>query len=148
MPTPDADHSQSAIDQSFPSVGCDDCQSVLRTASSQSISFLLLDQLTIPLIGCNDHLEEFTSICGLTTTHATNLLHHRPAGGLPCPGCQLAPHNPTQPMIAVQDGVVVVLACPDHQAEIIDRFQTGLETQDQLATGLDGGSGRNSFVKR
>jgi hypothetical protein len=30
-----------------------------------------------------------------------------------------------------------VLACPQHQAEIVDRFRTGLETQQQLTAPLD-----------
>jgi hypothetical protein len=40
-------------------------------------------------------------------------------------------------MIAVEDGAVAVLACPDHQTDILDRFRTGLETQQQLTATLD-----------
>ena len=44
------------------------------------ISFLLFDQLELPLIGCDNHLEQFTTICGLTTEETAKLLPHRPAG--------------------------------------------------------------------
>jgi hypothetical protein len=96
-----------------------------------------LDQLTVPLIGCDQHREQFTSVCGLTTESTADLLNHRPAGGINCPSCHLAPHNPGHPMIPVTGGAVAVLACPQHQAEIVDRFRTGLETQQQLTSSLN-----------
>ncbi|MEF8827592.1 MAG: hypothetical protein V5A49_01080 [Haloarcula sp.] len=46
-------------------------------------------------------------------------------------------HNPQQPVIQVQDGAVAVLACPKHQSEIITRFHTGLDTQQQLTAQFD-----------
>lgn len=136
MPFPDADRPQPEGDPDQPAVGCGDCQSVFRAAGRQSVSFLLLDQLTIPVMGCEAHLEQFASICELSTTDDAQLLEHRPAGGIQCPGCRLAPRKMAQPMIAIQDGAVAVIACSRHQSAIIDRFQTGLETREQLATDL------------
>jgi hypothetical protein len=95
-------------------------------------SFLLLDQLTVPLVGCPDHLTRFTSVCGYTTTATAELLNHRPAGGVGCPSCHLSVYSPEQPVVPVQDGAVAVLACPRHQSEIINRFHAGLDTQQQL----------------
>jgi hypothetical protein len=123
--------------QDYSAVQCDDCQSVLESGGEQFMSFLLLDQLTIPVISCDNHLEEFTSICGLTTENTVDLLHHEPAGGIRCPGCRVAPYNPVQPLIPVQGGAIAVSACPDHQLEIVNRFQTGLQTQQRLSSGLD-----------
>jgi len=123
--------------QSHPPIPCDACESALHSHRSHTISFLLLDQLTLPLIGCDDHLEQFTAVCGITTEHAAELLDHRPAGGISCPSCHLAPHNPNQPLIPVQNGAVAALACPEHQVEIVDRFHTGLDTQQTLTASLD-----------
>lgn len=137
MPAPDFDRSQpdSLGDQS--AVQCDACQSVLQGSGQRSPSFLLLDDLRMPLISCDDHLERFTSVCALTTDDTAELLDHRPAGGIRCPGCRHAPHRASQPMIPVQDGGIVVLACPEHHSELLTRFQTGLETQQQLTSGLE-----------
>lgn len=129
------------VDQGHPPLQCDECQSVLQSDSRQPISFLLLDQLTIPIIGCDDHLEQFTSICGLTTEDTADLLDHQPAGGICCPGCRLAPYNTAQPMISIQEGAVAVTACPDHQLEIVDRFYTGLQTQQHLTSNLNTNTG-------
>ncbi|UOO95130.1 hypothetical protein MUK72_00020 [Halococcus dombrowskii] len=96
-----------------------------------------MDQLTLPLVGCDDHLEQFTTICGLTTEDTPELLSHRPAGGINCPSCQFVPYNPQHPLIPVQNGAVAVLACPEHQEEIIERFRTGLETQQKLTASTD-----------
>lgn len=117
-------------------IHCGACQSAIQSESQQAISFLLLDHLTIPIISCDDHLEQFSSICGVTTDDTAALLHHRPAGGICCPGCRLAPHNPAHPMIPIQDGAIVAMACPEHQTEIVQRFHTGLQTQHQLTASL------------
>lgn len=136
MPSAEFPHPQSDVDDGHSAIRCDACQSALDTANRTEISFLLLDHLTIPLVSCDDHLEQFTSLCGLTTRETADLLDYQPAGGIRCPGCRNAPYNAGQPMIQFQDGAIAVIACPDHQAEIVQRFQTGLETQEQLTTGL------------
>lgn len=120
--------------QGHPQIQCAACASALE---SNAPSFLLLDQLTVPLIGCDDHLARFTDICGYTTEGSPELLDHRPAGGVPCPSCHLAPYNPHHPVIPVQDGAVAVLACLDHQSAIVDRFHTGLATQQRLTTSIE-----------
>ncbi|RBI60024.1 hypothetical protein DMJ13_20280 [halophilic archaeon] len=120
-----------------PAIRCDDCQSVLDSERQQDMAFLLLDHLTVPMIGCETHLEQFSSICGLTSDDTADLLQHQPAGGITCPGCRLAPHNPGQPMIPVQDGAIVAMACPEHQSKIMQRFQMGLQTHQQLTSTLD-----------
>lgn len=136
---PPGDTSQQPPDalQSQVPVQCDACESALRSPDSRSMAFLLLDQLTVPLIGCDEHREQFTSVCELTTESTAELLNHRPAGGINCPSCHLAPHNPGHPVIPVQSGAVAVLACPQHETEIADRFRTGLETRQQLTAPLD-----------
>lgn len=133
-------HSQSDIDKDLPAIDCDACESALQPNSQTDVSFLLLDNLTIPLISCEDHLAQFTSLCGLTTTETADLLHYQPAGGICCPGCRHAPHTMAQPMVPLQDGAVALIACPDHQAEIVQRYQTGLETRQQLTSGLPNSS--------
>lgn len=120
-----------------PPVQCGACQSALHSSGRDAVSFLLLDQFTIPLLGCDEHLEQFRSVCGLTTTDEPELLNHYPAGGIHCPGCRLAPHNPEQPVIPIENGAVVVLACHQHQSDIITRFDSGVQTQQQLTTSLD-----------
>lgn len=103
----------------------------------QSLSFLLLDQLRIPMLSCDDHLAQFSSICGLTTDETADLLHHRPAGGVCCPACRRVPYAAGQSMIPVQDGAIVPLACPKHRAELVQRFQSGLRTNQQLTVSLE-----------
>lgn len=117
--------------EEYPPIRCDACRTALQSPDGMP-SFLLLDQLTVPLIGCTDHLTQFKTVCGYTTTATAELLNHRPAGGVGCPSCHLAVHNPQQPVVQVQDGAVAVLACPRHQSEIINRFHAGLDTQHQL----------------
>lgn len=130
LPHPSDEHER------YPPIHCDACRSALQSPDGLP-SFLLLDQLTVPIVGCTDHLTQFRSVCGYTTTATAELLDYRPAGGVSCPSCHLAVHNPQQPVIQVQDGAVAVLACPKHQSEIITRFQTGLDTQQQLTAQFD-----------
>jgi hypothetical protein len=118
-------------------IRCDACASALRSPGREAISFLLLDHLTIPLVGCADHLEQFRSVCGFTTEGTADLLAHRPAGGVSCPGCRLAPHDHRHPTVPVEDGVVVALACPTHRSEVVERFRTGLRTRRQLTSSID-----------
>ncbi|WP_276258039.1 hypothetical protein [Haloglomus litoreum] len=124
--------------QGQPPIECDDCESALDATSRGSVSFLLLEQLAVPLVGCDAHLERFVDVCGFTSDETPDLLDHRPAGGVRCPSCQFAPHSPGHPVVPVQDGAVALLACPEHQSETIGRFHTGLETEQQLSASLDG----------
>lgn len=129
----DGHHRHPDGNQDVSAIPCDACRSALRPDGDHAVSVLLLDQLTVPLAGCDDHLEEFTSICGLTTEDTADLLEHRPAGGIRCPGCRVAP-QPVQSMIPLRDGAVAVMACAEHQTEIMNRFQVGLETYQDLTT--------------
>lgn len=137
MDTVDTSHSAAEPADSHQSIQCSACESALRSPGRESISFLLLDQLTIPLVGCDDHLDRFTALCDLTTDQSATLLDHRPAGGVPCPGCRNAPHKPQHPVIPVGDGGVAVLACPTHESAIIDRFRTAHRIRQDLDASLD-----------
>ncbi|TYL35834.1 hypothetical protein CV102_25690 [Natronococcus pandeyae] len=119
------------------SIHCTACESSLQSPGRESISFLLLDQFTIPLVGCDNHLEEFCSICGLATEGSAELLNHRPAGGVHCPSCRHAPHRPHQSIIPVGGGGLAILACSTHQSDILDRFRTGLQIRHHLNSSLD-----------
>lgn len=119
------------------SIRCTACESALQSPGRENVSFLLLDQFTIPLLGCDDHLEKFSSLCGLATDNSAELLNHRPAGGLHCPGCRHAPYNSQQPIIPVEDGGLAILACKTHQSDIIIRFRTGLRIRHRLNSSLD-----------
>ena len=121
-------------------IQCTACESALQSPGRKSVSFLLLDQLTIPLVGCDNHLEEFCSLCGLATEGRAELLNHRPAGGVNCPSCRHAPHKPQQPVIPVGNGGLAVLACSTHQSDILSRFSTGLQVREHLTSSLDGAS--------
>lgn len=120
-----------------PPIQCDACEAALSDGEDRTLAFLLLDQHTVPLVGCEEHLSQFATVCGYTTDDTAQLLEHRPAGGIPCPSCHLAANSPRQPVIPVQDGAVAVLACPDHQSTIVERFHQGLSTQQQLTESLD-----------
>lgn len=122
--------------EDMPPIDCDACQSAVDPEGRQDVSFLLLDHLTVPVLSCDDHLDEFAGVCSLTTDDSAELLDHRPAGGITCPACRNARYSATQPMIPVQDGVLALLACPEHQAAIAGRYQSGLETQQQLTSNL------------
>lgn len=132
-----APHTADALDE-HPSIRCEACRSALESPGRDTVSFLLLDQLTIPLVGCETHLEQFRSVCGLTSQNRNELLGYPPAGGLPCPGCRNAAHSVEQPILPLDGGALAVLTCASHRSEIVSRFQTGLETQRQLTTSLDG----------
>lgn len=114
-------------------LGCDACQAALADPGRDSISFLLTDQLTLPVVSCDEHLERFRAACALATTDTAETLTHRPAGGIHCPACRRA-HTTAQPVVPVADGAVAVLGCPEHASALVGRFHTGLETRRQLTT--------------
>ena len=117
--------------------GCSACRSALRSPGRDSVAFLLLDTLTVPVVGCQEHLEQLRSICAHTTRGPTELLEHRPAGGVPCPGCRLSSNRVEQPVIPVGDGAVAVFACHAHSSELFERFDTGLRTRQRITASLD-----------
>jgi hypothetical protein len=133
---PDLQQSQSKIINDHPAIDYDECQSALEPNSQHAISFPLLDHLRILVLSCDDHLEQFTSICELTSDDTATLLHHHPAGGITCPGCRFASYSAAQSIVPVQDGAILPIACPEHQSKIIQRFQRGLQTHQQLTSGL------------
>jgi len=136
MQSADDPESDSLVDGDETPIPCEACQSAIHSENQSQTSFLLLDQLTIPVVSCDDHLEQFTSVCDLTTEDSAELLHHYPAGGICCPGCRNARYSAGYPMIPIHDGAIVVPACPEHQSTILQRFQTGLQTQRQLTASL------------
>lgn len=131
------DPHQSTADSGPQSIQCAACESALQSPGRESVSFLLLDQLTIPLVGCDKHLEEFCSLCGLATEGRAEIINHRPAGGVHCPSCRHAPQKPQQPVIPVGNGGLAIFACSTHQSEILARFRTGLEARYHLNSSLD-----------
>jgi len=120
-----------------PPVPCEDCRQALRSKSRDSVSFLLLDQFTLPVVGCPDHLEQFRAVCGLTTDGRAQLLSHQPAGGITCPACRRSPHAAGHAMVPVAGGAAMLLGCPDHQSTIASRYQTGQLTRQQLTDDFD-----------
>lgn len=133
---PAAESPQQEMLDDYSAIQCDECQSVIESENSRRMSFLILDQLTVPLLGCEDHLRQFTTICGYTSEQSADLLQHRPAGGIQCPSCRNGLQTAAQPLIPIQDGVVLPLACPEHQSKVMQRFFTGLQTQQQLTATL------------
>jgi len=120
-----------------PPVPCADCRSALASVSRDTVSFLLLDQFTVPVVGCSAHLEQFRAVCGFTTDGRAELLAHQPAGGITCPACRRASHAAGHAMIPVEGGAAVLLGCPDHQSKIASRYQTGQRTRRQLSDDFD-----------
>ncbi|MFC7058829.1 hypothetical protein [Halovenus salina] len=119
------------------SLHCTACEAALQSPGRDTVSFLLLDRLTIPLVGCAEHLEAFRSLCSLATDGSAELLEYRPAGGVRCPGCRHAPREPEQAIVPVGSGGLAILACESHQSDILDRFRTGLEVRRHLTSSLD-----------
>lgn len=126
--SPDAD----GTSRDTRAVRCPACRSALDDLGQQGLSFMLLDGLTIPLVGCDRHLEQFTTACGLTSTETVTHLTHRPAGGIHCPACRLSVHEPGYPLVPVGEGAVMILGCERHQAEALGRFSSGSKTQQRL----------------
>jgi hypothetical protein len=123
-------------------VSCAACRATLRSGGRDALSVLLVDRLRIPVVGCDDHLDRFAATCDLGSDGSTDLLGHRPAGGITCPTCRLAPRSPEQALVAVDDGAVAVVACPRHRDAVVDRFAAGARTRRRLPTDLpfDAGS--------
>ncbi len=111
---------------------CEDCEAALESGGRQAVSFLLLDTLTVPLVGCKTHLEQFRAICEFTTEESVRLLSHVPAGGIQCPGCRRMNHATEIPVVLIEGGAVGVLGCSRHAEEVLGRFQSGLEIRQQL----------------
>jgi len=127
-----------------PSLGdrpdCPDCRAALESGGRQAISFLLVETLTVPVVGCDAHLEEFRAICELTTEDSAELLGHLPAGGIQCPACRNHEQGGGMPLIFVEAGAVGVLACERHATAVIECYQSGLQARQQLgANGPRGG---------
>jgi hypothetical protein len=118
-------------------IRCVDCASALRSPGRETVSFLLFDRFTVPLVGCEDHLEEFTAVCELATEDSARLLAHRPAGGLPCPGCRNAAYDTQQAVVPVGNGGLALLVCSTHRSAILGRFRAGLQIRQQLDASLD-----------
>ncbi len=115
---------------------CDDCEAALQSGGRQAVSFLLLDTLTVPLVGCDAHLEQFRAICELTAEQSAKLLAHVPAGGVQCPGCRRSHHSMGMPVVMIEAGAVGILGCSNHSKAVLDRFQSGLEARRQLGVDL------------
>ena len=132
MDTVDTPQSPADTQNGRQSIRCTACESALREPGRETISFLLVDQFTIPLVGCENHLEQFSAVCNLATDSSAELLAHRPAGGLPCPGCRHVRYSPQQAVVPVGSGGLAVLACQTHQSAILNRFRAGLNIRRQL----------------
>jgi|AntDeeMetagen134_2_1112570.scaffolds.fasta_scaffold00146_19 hypothetical protein len=115
-----------------PVSSCPDCRAALESTGRDAVSFLLVDSLTLPVVGCEVHLEQFRLVCGLTSENPARLLSHRPAGGIICPGCRRASQRPTHPIVRIGHGAVALIGCQTHEEDVIDRYRTGRETRGQL----------------
>jgi len=122
--------------QLAPNPQCEDCEAALESGGRQAVSFLLIETLTVPLVGCEAHLEQFRAICEFTSETPAKLLSHVPAGGIQCPGCRNAHHSQGMPVVMIEGGAVGIPACSTHAEETLDRFQSGLETRQQLGVDL------------
>ena len=111
---------------------CPDCREALESGGRQAISFLLVDTLTVPVVGCDGHLEQFRATCELTTEDTAELLGHLPAGGIQCPACRNHEQGGGMPLIFVEAGAVGVLACERHATAVIECYQSGLQARQQL----------------
>jgi hypothetical protein len=136
MDTVEFDDSPVAPADSPQSIRCTACDAALRSPGRGTVSFLLVDQLTIPLVGCPEHRDQFSTVCGLTTEESATMLEHHPAGGIRCPGCRHASHQHQHPVLPVGTGAVGMLACPAHQDDIIGRYKAGLQTRHHLTASL------------
>ena len=117
------------------SLPCPDCRAALEATGRDAVSFLLVDSLTVPVVGCEVHLEQFRLLCGLTSEETAKLLSHRPAGGIQCPGCRRADRSHEHPVVRIGHGAAAVLACEAHEADVLNRLQAGLQTRGQLPGG-------------
>ncbi len=127
-----------------PSLGdkpqCPDCRAALASGGRQALSFLLVGTLTVPVVGCDGHLAEFRAICELTTEGNAELLDHLPAGGVRCPACRNHSQGGGVPLVFIEAGAVGIIACERHATAIIERYQAGQQTRQQLgANGPHGG---------
>jgi len=136
MGTVELDHPPADPADSPSSIRCTACDAALRSPGRDTVSFLLIDQLTIPLVGCPEHRDQFSTVCGLTTEGSATVLEHRPAGGIQCPGCRHASYRHQHPVLPVGTGAVGILACPAHQDDIIGRYRTGLQTRHHLTESI------------
>lgn len=119
------------------SMRCPACATALQAPGRETVSFLLVDQLTIPLLGCDTHLEQLRSLCALAADTGAKLLPHRPAGGVTCPGCRYAGHSSHHPIVPLGSGRLAILACSTHESDIISRIQTGRRVRHHLDASLD-----------
>lgn len=118
-----------------PHPSCPDCRAALEATGREAVSFLLVESLTVPVVGCEVHLEQFRLLCGLTADDTATLLSHRPAGGVQCPGCRRATQTLEQPVVRIGHGAAAVLACETHEEDVIERFRAGLQARGELPGG-------------
>lgn len=119
-------------EHSSPNIQCDDCKAALESGGRQAVSFLLIETLTVPLVGCDAHLEQFRALCGLSTDESAKLLSHLPAGGIQCPGCRQSHHSIGMPVVMIEGGAVGIRTCSDHAEAVLDRYQSGLDVRQQI----------------
>ncbi|MFB6167609.1 MAG: hypothetical protein ABEJ43_02055 [Haloferacaceae archaeon] len=124
-------------DDPLAAVSCASCRTALRGGGTDAVSFLLLEGLRVPLVGCEDHLARFARTCGLTSEGSADLLEHRPAGGVGCPACRLAPRRPDQFVVPVADGAVAIVACETHRDATRARYEAGGEAREHLSADVD-----------